>query len=335
VSWLGIHGHDAIHAAFARAYERSRLGHSYLFVGPEGIGKKRFALALAQAISCLQPKPGLNPCNECSACIQVKAGTYPDLHVVGLPEDKHEFPIALMQELIQSLAVKPMHEGNRRIAIVDDADALNEESANCFLKTLEEPPPDSLLILLGTAPERQLPTILSRCQVIRFQALHRADLVKAALEAGIVGTKDEAEKHAALAQGSLSRLKLMLDPDIQAFTAALHKAFQSPKFNSVALGAMLTKFTDGAKDSAQKRVRAQFSVELLLALFRAALNHAESPQPELQAEPAITKLAAHPSPQALLAMIDASLEAEQQIDRRFQLALILEAWADRLGQILR
>jgi DNA polymerase-3 subunit delta' len=335
VSWLGIHGHDAIRDAFAHADERGRLGHSYLFSGPEGIGKKRFALALAQAISCLKPKAGLNPCDECSACIQIKAGTYPDLHVVGLPEDKHEFPIALMQELIKSLGLKPSHQGSRRIAIVDDADALNEESANCFLKTLEEPPPDSLLILIGTAPERQLPTILSRCQVIRFQALNNSDLVKAAVEVGIVGSKVEAEKSVALAHGSLSRLKLMLDPDIQAFATALHRTFQTPKFESVALGILLTKFADAAKESAQKRIRAQFAVELLLALFRTALQHAETEQPELQAEPAIARLAKHPSPQALLSMIDVTLEAEQQIDRRFQLALILEALADRLGQILR
>src|SRR5262245_25441392 len=101
--------------------ERGRLGHSYLFVGPEGIGKKRFALALAQSISCLQPRGTLQPCGTCSACVQVQAGTYPDLNVVGLPEDKHEFPIAVMQELIGRLGMKPVREGGRRIAIVDDA----------------------------------------------------------------------------------------------------------------------------------------------------------------------------------------------------------------------
>ena len=72
MSWLGIHGHDAVRDAFARAIERDRLGHSYLFVGPEGVGKKRFALALAQSISCLTPKGVLQPCGACAACAQVR-----------------------------------------------------------------------------------------------------------------------------------------------------------------------------------------------------------------------------------------------------------------------
>src|SRR5262245_40176809 len=186
VSWLGIHGHDSHRDAFARAMERGRLGHSYLFVGPEGVGKKLFALALAQSISCLTPKGVLNPCGTCAACVQVKAGTYPDLHIVGLPEDKHEFPTELMRQLIDSLAMKPLRPGGRGIAIVDDADAFNDETANRFLKTLEEPPPDSLLVLLGTAAERQLATIRSRCQIIVFNPLSIANFTAAAVAAGVV-----------------------------------------------------------------------------------------------------------------------------------------------------
>jgi DNA polymerase-3 subunit delta' len=334
VSWLGIHGHDALREAFARAAERGRLGHSYLFTGPEGVGKKRFALALAQAISCLHPQPGLIPCETCSACVQIKAGTYPDLHSVALPEGRQEFPIELMRDLIGSLGVKPSREGGRRVALVDDADALNEESANCFLKTLEEPPPDSLLILLGTAAERQLPTILSRCQVIRFQPLSQEDFVQAAVAAGVVATAAEAEQLAPLAHGSLSRAQLVQEADIQSFSAEVAKALQAPRLDSVGLGTAFTKFAEGAKDPAQKRERARFAVETLLHLIRAALRQSETGQLPVPSDPAVTRLAGLPM-QALPAMMEACLDAEQQIDRRFQLALILEAFADRLHGALR
>jgi DNA polymerase-3 subunit delta' len=334
VSWLGIHGHDALRDAFVRAVERDRLGHSYLFVGPEGVGKKRFALALAQSISCLQPQGTLLPCGTCSACVQVQSATYPDLYVVGLPEDKHEFPIAVMQELIGRLGMKPVREGGRRIAIVDDADVLNEESANCFLKSLEEPPPDSLLILLGTAAERQLATIRSRCQTIVFKVLDLAEFTAAAIEAGVVPDAEQSKAVYKLSGGSLFRAQLFLDPEIETFAAGLTQTFTASRFDSVALGIQLTKFADTVKESAQKRQRAQFAVELLVNLFRQALHRAEETA-GTATQAAVQKLAALPTADGLLTMIEACVEAEHQIDRRFQLALILEALADRLGRVLK
>ena len=287
MSWLGIHGHDQLRDAFARALEAAGWGIATSSSAPEGVGKRRFALALAQSISCLQPQGALQPCGACSACVQVQAGTYPDLHLVGLPEDKHEFPIAVMQELIGRLGTKPVREGGRRVAIVDDADVLNEESANCFLKTLEEPQPDSLLILLGTAAERQLATIRSRCQIIVFKPLELADFTAAAVEAGIVPNADDAKATYELASGSLTRAQLLLDPEIKAFASGMTQTFTAPKFDSVALGIQLTKFADAVKESAQKRQRAQFAVEVLINLFRQAMHRAEeaasqSPQPAVQ-----------------------------------------------------
>src|SRR5205823_11168941 len=109
-------------------------------------------------------------CDECAACKLVDAGTHPDFFQSARPEDKLELPIETMRQLCLDLGLKPAR-GSRKIAIVDDADDLNEESANCFLKTLEEPPPGSMLILIGTNADRQLPTIRSRCQVIPFMPL--------------------------------------------------------------------------------------------------------------------------------------------------------------------
>lgn len=342
--WLGIFGHDAQRDALLRAYQQDRLGHSYLFVGPEGIGKKRFALAFAQLISCEtvvnQVRQGSSvppePCGTCSACVQIKAGTYPDLQFVGLPEDKQEFPIALMQDLISTLSRKPSRAGSRRVLIIDDADVFSDEAANCFLKSLEEPPPDSLLILIGTAAEKQWPTIRSRCQVVAFQPLSQADFTAAALANGIVTQASEADALYEISQGSLAKAQLMKDPELQTITTEIAKALQSPKFVSVPFGTLLVKFVEGSKESAIKRQRAHFAVEFIVQLFRAALLQAETGSVgSHKHQPAITRLAALTNIEALPALIECCLETEYHIDRRLQLAMLLEAFADRMGRELR
>lgn len=347
MSWAGIYGHDAQRDALLRAYQCDRLGHSYLFTGPEGIGKKRFALTLAQTLLCEtiasrlrnpddQNYATMEPCGDCITCIQIKAGTYQDLLVEGLVDEQQEFPIKRMRELVALLSIKPGRIGSRRITIIDDADSFSDEAANCFLKSLEEPPPDSLLILIGTAPEKQFATILSRCQVISFAPLSETDFQAAAQAAGIVEKPAEAQTLYRLSQGSLSKAQLLKDPEMQAITGEIAKAFQAPKFASVALGIMLVKFAEGSKEGAIKRQRAHFAVEFIVQLLQAALLQAETGQ--AQAGPhqaAVQRLATLTNIEAVPQLIEACLEAEYHIDRRFQLALLLEAFADKLGRYMR
>ena len=111
------------------------------------------------------------------------AGTHPDLLRVARPEDKHELPIRVIRDLCIDLGLKPM-SGRRKLAIIDDADDLNDEAANAFLKTLEEPPEGSVLILIATSAEGQLDTILSRCRVVRFDPLPESELAAVLVEQG-------------------------------------------------------------------------------------------------------------------------------------------------------
>jgi len=185
MTWHGVEGHDDVVEQFRRALQRRRLASSFLFAGPEGIGKRTFALTLARALLCRnRPEEMLDPCGECPACAQVLAGTHPDLEQVAKPKDRAFIPLELLigdkehrgrEGLCHNISLKP-YMGGRKIAIIDDADHLNPEGANCLLKTLEEPPPKSVLILIGTSPAKQLPTIRSRCQLIRFRPLP-ADVV--------------------------------------------------------------------------------------------------------------------------------------------------------------
>jgi len=212
MAWHGIYGHDDVVERFRLALGRGRLASSFLFVGLEGIGKRSFALKLAQALLCrTRPEQAMDPCGECPACVQVAAATHPDLELVAKPKDKSFLPLELLigdkehrmrRGLCHGIALKPFM-GGRKIAIIDDADYLNEEGANSLLKTLEEPPPRSVLILIGTSPAKQLPTIRSRCQLIRFRPLDAQIVTRLLVEHGSVETEAEARRLSSHCGGSL------------------------------------------------------------------------------------------------------------------------------------
>ncbi len=235
MSWHGIEGHDAVVELFRRALERQRLASSFLFAGPSGIGKRTFALKLAQAMLCQSgPEAALDPCETCPSCTMVLAGTHPDLDLVGKPADKAFLPLELLigqrehrrqEGLCHNISLKPFM-GGRKIAVIDDADFLNAEGANCLLKTLEEPPPQSVLILIGTSPAKQLPTIRSRCQLVRFQPLSAEVVAEVLLSKGLVADAAEARRLAQHAEGSVQRALELADPALWAFRARSTSAWR-------------------------------------------------------------------------------------------------------------
>jgi len=172
MSWDRIRGHDEARQTFQTAWARARLGQAYLFVGPDGVGKRLFARELAKALLCEHPPAPLTACDRCPSCAQVEAGTHPDVFTIRTPEGKHELPIDEMRAFCGRMAMKPSR-GSRKVGIVEDADDFNDASANCFLKTLEEPPPGSLLILLATGSARR---IWTRCWPSRGSMTRRGGI---------------------------------------------------------------------------------------------------------------------------------------------------------------
>ncbi|MFC2058483.1 DNA polymerase III subunit delta' [Chloroflexota bacterium] len=152
--------------------ESGRLAHAYLFVGQPHVGKTTLAIKVAQAVNCEQEE---RPCGECRACRRIADGVYADVQLVGRQSGanstdvslKKEIGIDQIREVQQAAGLKP-YEGRRKVFIIESTEHLNEESANCLLKTLEEPPPDVLFILLAASENRLLPTIISRCQRIEL-----------------------------------------------------------------------------------------------------------------------------------------------------------------------
>jgi len=229
--------------------------------------------------------------------------------------------------------------GGRKIAIIDDADHLNEEGANCLLKTLEEPPPNSVLILIGTSPERQLPTIRSRAQLVRFRPLGAAVVAEILLARGLVADAAEAERLAGISEGSIERAVALADEDLWAFRSTLLEALAATQFASVNLAASLVPFVEAAgKDAPPRRARARqligFAVEFYRQLLRARAGADPLGDDELRRY--VLQAAARQPGDAETAgdCIERSLEAANHVDRNAHQTTLLECWLDDLARIL-
>jgi DNA polymerase-3 subunit delta' len=348
MSWQGIEGQDPIVERFRTALARSRLASTFLFVGPAGVGKRTFADRLAQTLLCTEVRAAeMAPCGRCDSCLQCLAQSHPDLHWVEKPADRSSIPLSLLvgddnhrmrEGLCHDIALKPFL-GGRKVAIIDDADDLNDEGANALLKTLEEPPPNSVLILIGTSAERQLPTIRSRAQVMRFSPL-AVDVVASILQArGLVSDAEQARRLAGYSGGSLSRAQELADEELWAFRTRLFSHLASPTLNSVALARELLALVDGAgKDAAPRRLRARQAVVFAVDFYRQCLRVASGVAAGGDAEltTAVSRAAvAKTSAEVALACIDRSLEALSHINRNAHQATLLECWLDDLGRIVQ
>jgi DNA polymerase-3 subunit delta' len=339
VSWHSIRGHDRVVAELRRSLEQGRFSHALLFVGPAGIGKKTFARKLAQALLCeARPAEQLDPCEVCPGCLQVAAETHPDFVEVARPEDKHELPIAVIRDLCMHFALKPAR-GMHKVAILDDADDLNDEAANAFLKTLEEPPPGAVLILIGTSVEVQLQTIVSRCQVVRFDPLPAIDVSELLLEQGVARDVKDADRLAALGDGSVSRALGLADPGLERFRRALIDELAADHgFDPPAMAhQVLEHVKQAGKESVDQRRRASLLIGELARFFRGVLWQTaglEPPSPDPADRRSAEAIAARMEPEDVLVLADRCLEADYHIQRRLAMNLTLEAFAHDLGKVL-
>ncbi|NNE71215.1 MAG: DNA polymerase III subunit delta' [Rhodothermales bacterium] len=240
MNWESIIGQRRAVSALKAAVERERVAHAYLFHGPDGTGKRAAALVFAQTLLCTEEG---RPCGTCNACGKVSRLIHPDVHLlIPQPNDAKaaevqerinqlaQEPYATMdymrraklnepgsssskqvqysvdrinKELRKIIRFRPV-EGSYKIAILSDAELLRKEAANAFLKLLEEPTEQTVFLLTSSRPDRMLPTILSRCQHLRFDRLTAEEIT-----AGILNRKlaagPAAEAIARMADGSFAR----------------------------------------------------------------------------------------------------------------------------------
>jgi DNA polymerase-3 subunit delta' len=343
-----MRGHDAIFAQFRQALARNRLASTFLFVGSPGVGKRLFALKLAQALLCeRRPEQLLDPCGQCPSCHQVLARTHPDVEVLAKPADKAFIPVELLigdkehrmrEGLCYNISLKP-YSGRRRIAIIDDADYFNKEGANCLLKTLEEPPPKSVLILIGTSEQRQLPTIRSRCQVVRFGSLAESDVAAILVEQGLCPDDAAAERAARMRGGSVERAAQWCDESLVEFRGALLDVLSQNEFDHAEAARLVSQQVESAgKEAAAKRTRLKLVVSLAEEFYREAMvkfarrhssPHAPREAPVSRSE--TTTL----SDEAAAACLDVCLDAAAHIDANANQATLIDWWLDELAAAAR
>jgi len=261
MSWDSVLGHDDVRQQFATAVAQQRLASTFLFLGPEGIGKRRFAKKLAETLLCPRAVD-FQPCGQCPSCKQMRAGEHPDLEYVRRLPEKNQITLeqligdkANAQGLCQRISMKPYY-GGRRIAILDDADDLRQEGANALLKTLEEPPPGAVILLIGTAEQRQLPTIRSRCQIIRFAPLDWNLVQRILVEQDLVSPPDMAERLARASGGSVQRALQLFGEEVLEFRDQWLEQLASCRVTANDFPKTLLGFVDRAgKDAVLRRRR--------------------------------------------------------------------------------
>jgi DNA polymerase-3 subunit delta' len=232
--WAGVVGQPAAVALLQRAIALDRLAHAYAFVGPSGVGRRVTAVAFAQAALCAR-----RGCGTCAVCRRVAAGQYPDCQVI-VPTPPRDNPkgaplirIEQVRELERAAALAP-HEGHRKMFVLDDAERMTLPTAQALLKTLEEPPPRTHLVLVIANPRALPPTVLSRCQRVRFGPVGEADAARLLRDRGVPAAASELL--ARLAEG---RPGLALGMDLDALRARREAALTLAAEPPARLGAAL------------------------------------------------------------------------------------------------
>lgn len=204
--WQTI-GQDRITGFLAESLAQGTLAHAYLFVGPAHVGKMTLATDLAMALNCPSATP---PCAGCRSCQRIQQGKHADIMVIDRysgrdPKDRRkatEIGIDAVRDLMQRSSNLPPYEGKRKVFIVDNADLLSVEAANCLLKTLEEPPPHVVIILLTSDEKKLLSTVISRCQRFELKPVPLAT-VETKLAGGNGASQEKIRLLARLSRGCL------------------------------------------------------------------------------------------------------------------------------------
>ncbi|MBO6576523.1 MAG: hypothetical protein JJ896_12915 [Rhodothermales bacterium] len=371
--WDELLGQQRAVETLQSAIERGRVAHAYLFHGPEGVGKRATALAFAQALLC--EAGGAAPCGSCGACNKTSKLIHPDLHVLiaqtndakpaevqervhrlveepyatidytrraklsdpGSSSNKQvQYSVArINEELRRVMSFRPV-EGRYKIAVLSDADLLRKEAANAFLKLLEEPSPQTVFVLLSARADRMLPTILSRCQHVRFDRLP-TDTIERGLLARLSIDQAAAGAIARMADGSFARaLDLSASEELMASRSEVLSFLR----NAYQAWSASDKMADQVERLArQGREQIKFTLELMLgwirdlALIRVLGPHAPIVNVDQQTE--ISKFSArleHADPEHMADLVE---EAVSRIDRNANPRLLLTVLAQSLGDAMR
>lgn len=273
-----IIGQDRAVVALRAALRRGGLHHAYLLAGPEGVGKGAVARLLAQAANC--DRDDGDACGTCAPCRKIARGVHPDVLLVERERDmaragrwepkggrtpSRDIVVDQVRELLDRRLAMRRYEGRRRVVVIDPADAMNVQAQNALLKTLEEPPPDTTLVLVSASADALLPTVRSRCLRLPFSPLP-VGLVEERLRAA--GRPEEQARLAASLSGGSLGAALALDEDAIADRRAAVEEAAALRADDA------RPWLAFARRHGEKRERAREVCELLLVWLRDVLVRA-------------------------------------------------------------
>ena len=321
-------GHEWAAYLLQQHIERGELRHAYLFTGPPGVGRRTLALRFAQAINCLKPPAPGEPCGACRTCQQIQRMQQVDLSVVELEPERTEIRIEQIRALQHTLSLTPV-ESRYRVALLLRFEQANANAQNSLLKTLEEAPEKVILLLTASAAENLLPTIVSRCEVLRLRPL-AVEKLAAALEQKYNLPAEEAHLLAHLSGGRVGyALRLHAEPALlqqrQAWLEDLWRLLQQTKRSRFAFAAQKTGIRSGRGKIDREGLRQMFLVwesfwrDLLLAS-----SGASAPLVNLDRQADIHSLANQSSPDEALARLTDLQLALQRLEDNVNPQLLLE-----------
>ncbi|MFZ2397324.1 MAG: DNA polymerase III subunit delta' [Smithella sp.] len=325
MSFHDIYGHEKKIETIRKALTQKRIGHAYLFSGISAVGKKTLALEFAKALNCEKENTLHDSCGECSSCRKIQRRSHPD--VFSVEADGQFIRIDAIREIQEQMKCKPL-EAKQRVFIVDDADKMNDQAANALLKILEEPSPSNRLILVTSRPYSMLPTIISRCQHVRFNPL-RFDIVAKFLVDRMGMDNQEALLLAVLSGGSLGRAIELNKDDIVIYrTELLELLSMTRKDDPFSLINFASFLGQGKKEIKE-------GLDILKTFFRDVLIYKETRKSDMlinrDNSSFISNQAGHLSGEQILQNIALVEQAGQTIELNVNKSLTLEAMAFKLN----
>jgi len=265
MSWAEILGQETATRVLRAHLAAGTTANAYLFAGPEGVGKRRLALELAKALNCVAPAGRVEGCDVCVTCQQIVRGVHPDVHHVAPSGSSNQIRIDDVRQVLERIALRP-YSARVQIVMLENAERLTEEAANSLLKSLEEPTAFTGFLLMTDQLPQCLPTIVSRCQVIRCQPLPRETVQRILLDRHGCDPHT-ADMTARLSQGSVSRamelanrwtayehlLNRLADPETSAWLKT--PLPESREDVTRLLDGMMVRLRDGAAEAAGDAAR--------------------------------------------------------------------------------